>query len=167
MTAEFVATPRATSAPFEPVVVALGAATTKTVLQVATPSTTDIKVLGWSVSFDGAAAAQPGWCQLLDCDVAATGLTSITPELWGNALQQASLCVGGTSATGHTATGEGTLTVARSLDSQEVYPQSGYAIWFPDTHLPRIAPSRFLRIRCKFPGAVNVIPIIYWGEPAL
>ena len=166
MTAEFVATPRGTATPFEPTVVALGAATTKTVLQIATPSTTDIKILGWSVSFDGAAAAQPGWCQLIEGDVAAT-VTSLTPEAWGNALQQASLCVGGTAATGHTATVEGTMTVVRSIDSQEVYPQSGYAIWFPDTHLPRVAPSKFLRIRCKMPGAVNVIPIIYWGEPAL
>ena len=33
MTAEFIAAPRATSAPFEPTVVALGVATTKTVLQ--------------------------------------------------------------------------------------------------------------------------------------
>ena len=51
---EYLAAPRATTTPFMPVVVALVGGTAKTVLQVATPSTTDILVLAWSVSFDGA-----------------------------------------------------------------------------------------------------------------
>jgi|SRR5215471_4777615 len=166
MTAEYIAAPRATSAPFEPTVVALTAATTKTVLQVATPSTTDIAVLGWGVSFDASAAGQPGWAQLVSVDVAAT-VTTLTPELWGNELQQASLCVGGTSATGHTATAEGTITgTPRQIDVEEVYPQSGYSVWFPDAHVPRVAPSKFLRIRVKMPGTPNCIPWIVWAEPA-
>jgi hypothetical protein len=166
MTAEYAIIPRATSAPFAPVAVALAAATTKTVVQVATPSTTDIKILAWGVSFDAAATAQPGWAQLLDCDVAAS-VTTFTPELWGNGLQQASLCIGGASATGYNASAEGTLTVARGFDTETVFPQSGYSVWFPDTHLPRVAPSRFLRIRCNFPAIVNVYPWIVWAEPAI
>jgi hypothetical protein len=154
--------------------VALAAATTKTVLQVATPAGTDIRVLGWGVSFDAAAAAQPGWAQLIDTGaVGATGLTAVSPDNWGNILAPASLCVGGTSATGSGAgvtPAEGTITAVRELDSEEVYPQSGYAVWFPDTpggNQPRVAVSSFLRIRCRFPAVVNVVPWVVWTEPAV
>lgn len=168
--AEYGAFPRGTASPFEPVVVALAAATTKTVLQVATPAATDIRVLGWGVSFDAAVAAQPGWCQLIAVSYAAT-VTSLTPEAWGNTQAPASLCAGGAALTGYNASGEGTAGTADAVhDQQHVYPQSGYAVWFPDSpggNQPRIAPSRFLRIRCKFPAVVNVLPWIVWAEPAL
>lgn len=167
---EYIASPRATSAPFEPTVVALAANTTKTVLQVATPSTTDIRILGWGVSFDASAAAQPGIVHLINTAVGAT-VTSLTPDLWGNNLAAASLCVGGTAATGFNASAEGAITGTPTLiDAQHVYPQSGYAVWLPTTtagNTPRIAPSSFLRIRCKFPATVNVIPWIVWAEPAV
>lgn len=167
---EYRSAPRASASPFEPVVVALAAATTKTVLQVATPSTTDLRVLGWGVSFDSSAAAQPGWCQLVTVSYAAT-VTAMTPELWGNTLGTASLCVSGTTATGYNASAEGTPgTCDAELDTQHVYPQAGYAVWFPATtggNQPRVAPSRFLRIRCKFPAVVNVLPWVAWSEPAL
>ena len=169
---EYIAGPRGTSSPFEPTVVALTAATTKTVLQVATPSTTDIRILGWGVSFDASAAAQPGWAQLIShsSNTPAT-VTSLTPDLWGNAQSPASLCVGGTTATGYNSTSENTITGTPVLhDHQHVYPQSGYAVWFPQTaagNSPRIGISSFLRIRCKFPAGVNVLPWIVWAEPAV
>jgi hypothetical protein len=167
---EYRLVPHATTSPFEPVVVALVAATTKTVLQVATPSTTDIRILSWGVSFDASAAAQPGWCQLCVVSYAAT-VTAMTPETWGNPLAPASLCVSGTTASGYNASGEGTAgTFAQDIDTQHVYPQSGYAVWFPQTvagNSPRVAPSSFLRIRCKFPAGVNVIPWVVWAEPAV
>lgn len=165
----YIAAPRATTAPFEPTVVALVAATTKTVLQVATPSTTDIRILGWGVSFDAAAAAQPGIAHLISTDVAST-VTTLTPDVWDNAQQPASLCVGGTAATGFNASAEGTITgTPIMLDMQHIYPQSGYAVWFPATPScpqPRVAASKFLRIRCKFPAGVNVLPWVVWSEPA-
>jgi hypothetical protein len=174
MSNEYRAASHATAAPFLPVAVALVAATAKTVLQVATPAGTDIRVLGWGISFDAAAAGQPGWAQLVDTGaVGATGLTAINPDNWGNVQAPASLCVGGAAATGTGAgvtPGEGTITAARELDATEVYPQSGYAVWLPDTaagNQPRIAPSSFLRIRCQFPAAVNVLPWIVWSEPAV
>lgn len=167
MSNEYFASPRATTAPFMPTVVALVAATTKTVLQVASPSTTDITVLGWEVSFDGASGtAVPVICQLLDGDVAAT-VTSLTPDNYGNSQQPASLCVGGTALTGFNASAEGTLTSVRALGSGHVHPQAGYGLWFPDDARPRVAPSRFLRIRCLAPAGVNVIPQIWWAEPAI
>jgi hypothetical protein len=165
---EYYASPRATSAPFEPTVVALVAATTKTVLQVATPSTTDIRVFGWGVSFDGVSGtAIPVICQLLQTDTAAT-VTSLTPELWGHDLAPASLCVGGAALTGFNASAEGTIAVVRAFDAQHVHPQAGYGIiWQDEIHQPRVPVSKFLRIRCKAPAVVNVIPWLLWAEPSL
>jgi len=164
---EYLVSPRATTTPFMPVVVALVGGTAKTVLQVATPSTTDIQVLAWSVAFDGASGtAVPVICQLLDGDVAAT-VTAFTPDTYGNNQQPASLCVGGTAATGYNASVEGTMTTVTGIDAQHVHPQAGYGIWFPEGSRRRVGPSRFLRIRCQAPAAVNVIPAIWWAEPAV
>jgi len=167
---EYALLPHATTAPFMPTVVALVAATTKTVAQVATPSTTDIRPTWWGVSFDGASGtAVPVICQLLQTDVAASGLTSQTPELWASDLLTASLCVGGAALTGHgggvTPT-EGTITAVRVFDQQHIHPQSGYSVLWPIPGQPRVPPSRFLRIRCLAPAGVNVLPSIYWDEPA-
>lgn len=137
----------------------------KTVLQVATPSTTDIRVAGWGVSFDGTSAGNaPGVATLIDTDVSATGLTSLTPGEWESDDGQASLCVGGATATGYNATGEGTITASRVLDGQNVHPQSGYGVWW-ESRRPRVKPSRFLRVRCSFGVDVNVIPWIAFEEP--
>lgn len=168
---EYELVPHATSAPFEPTVVALVTATTKTVLQVATPSTTDIRVLGWGVSFDGASGtAVPVICHLLQTDVAATGLTAQSPELWGNDLLPASLCVSGTSATGHgggvTPT-EGTIAAVRYFDAQHVHPEAGYGVLWPEGRQPKVPISKFLRIRCKAPAGVNVLPWVLWDEPSI
>ena len=165
--AEYLLTPRAVATPWMPVVVALVGGTAKTVAQVATPTTPTSVVLGWSVSFDGASGtAIPVICQLLDGDVAAT-VTAFTPDLYGNNFQPASLCVGGTSATGYNASAEGTMTTVTGIDAQHVHPQAGYGVWFPEGSRRKVGTSRFLRIRCLAQAAVNVIPVIYWAEPAL
>lgn len=165
---EYVVSPRATATPFMPVVVALAAGVAKTVLQVATPSTTDIKILAWSVSFDGASGtAIPVICQLLDGDVAASAGTAFTPDPYGNNQQPVSLCIGGAALTGYNFGTEGTMTTVTSIDQQHVHPQSGYGVWFPDDSRRRVGASRFLRIRCQAPAIVNVIPAIWWAEPAV
>ena len=170
--AEYLVTPHATAAPFEPVVVALAAATTKTVLQIATPSAIDIRIMGWGVSFDGAAgSAIPVICHLLQTDVAATGLTAQSPDNFGNDLQPNSLCVSGTSATGHgggvTPT-EGSITVVRYFDAQHVHPQAGYGILWPEEiHQPKVPVSKFVRIRCRAAAVVNVIPWVMFAEPSI
>lgn len=166
--AEYLVSPRATATPFMPVVVPLVAATAKTVLQVAVPATTDIKILSWSVSFDGAlGTAIPVICQLLDGDVAASVGTAFTPDLFGNNQQNASLCIGGAALTGYNFGTEGTMTTVTSHDQQHVHPQAGYGVWFPDDSRRRVGPGRFVRIRCLAQAAVNVMPAIWWAEPAV
>jgi hypothetical protein len=147
-----------------PATVATGT-TLKTLLQIATPSTTRITVHGWGLSFDGVTSTStPISTALVDVDVAAS-VTTLTPEKWESSQAQASLCVGGASATGSNASAEGSITSARLLDAQLVHPQSGYSLWFPEKDRPVIEISRFLRIRVTAGTTVNAIPWIVYGEP--
>lgn len=158
----YIAIPEASNALVE---VATGTAV-KTLIQVATPSTTNIKVIAWGVSFDGTSStAAPGVLTLGDYDVAAT-VSTLTPDEWGNVDSQASLCIGGVALTGYNATAEGTIAAVTILDGQEVHPQTGYSIWFPERYQPLVKASRFLRVRALFAADVNSLPWIIWQEPA-
>lgn len=134
----------------------------KTLLQVATPSTTTITVVEWGISFDGSAAAVPIACELIQTDVAAT-VTSLTPTVWG-ADATASLCAGGTALTGYTATVEGTITATREFDAQLVAPTNQYWKQYPLGREPIVTVSKFLRVRVTAPVAVNALCYIMWEE---
>ena len=137
----------------------------RTMLQVATPSTTKIRVVAWGISFDGIVVTNPaGVVDLIDVNVAAT-VTTLTAEEWGSSDQQASLCVGGTALTGYNGSAEGSITNSIILDGQQVHPQTGYSIWYPDGKGPVVEKSRFLRIRTLFSVTINCIPWIIWDEP--
>lgn len=135
----------------------------KSLLQVATPSTCPITVFEWGISFDGSAAATPIKVELLQTDVAAT-VTSVTPTLWGDPNAPASLCVGGASATGHTATAEGTITATRVFDVQFIAPTNQYVKQFPLGREPIVALSKFLRVRVTAGAAVNAYCYLIWEE---
>jgi hypothetical protein len=145
------------------VVVATGTGI-KTLLQVATPSTTGIIILEWGISFDASAAATPGIIELLQTDVAATSGTSLTPTLWGDPNAPASLCVGGTGATCYSPSGEGTITAVRMFDVQHVAPTNQYVKQFPLGREPEVPVSKFLRVRVKFAATVNALCYIVWEE---
>jgi hypothetical protein len=162
----YIAVPVATSAPFDTIEVQTGTAL-KTVLQVVTPSTTDIRLHGWGLSFKGVVATgTPGECHLIDTDVAAT-VTSLTPGKWESQMAPSSLCVGGTEATGYNATAEDTITaIGAVIDAQDIHPQTGYGVWFPEGRRPKIAVSRVLRVRTLFAVDVACLPWVVWEEPA-
>lgn len=167
---EYLATPPSSgTTPFAPLALSIST-TTVTLLQVAVPSTTDIMVLGWGVSFNGAAGGTqvPVTCWLVDDATGCTaGTNSLTPVNWGNAQAPASLCVGGTSATAYGPATIVTPSGARMLDSQYVSPQAGYAVLWQDDRQPRVNVSRFLKVNAQAPAAVSVIPWILWAEPAV
>ena len=135
----------------------------KTLLQVATPSTTGLSIIEWGISFDGSAAATPIKVELLQTDVAAT-VTSLTPTLWGDNNTLASLCVGGTTATGYTATAEGTITATIMFDVQFIAPTSQYKWAWPFQREPKVLASKFLRVRVTAGTAVNAYCFVVWEE---
>jgi hypothetical protein len=139
----------------------------KTLLQVATPSTTSIVIVEWGISFDGSAAATPIEVELVETgSVGATSLTSVTPELYNRVNDEASLCVGGTGATGFNAgsSTEGSVTATRHLDLQLLPPTSPYVKQFPLGREPRVALSKFLRVRVTAGAAVNAYCYVIWQE---
>src|SRR4051812_15992307 len=87
----------------------------KTLLQLATPSTNTIRVIEWGISFDGSAAATPIKVELVETDVAATVTAYGANDLvkWGDPNANASNVTLGTSASGYTATAEGSITATR------------------------------------------------------
>ena len=139
----------------------------KTLLQVATPSTTGIQVVEWGISFDGSTVNTPIECELVDtASVGATSLTAVTPALFGNPTGDASLCVGGTSATGFNSggTSEGSIVATRYGDVQLVSPTNQYIKQFPLGSYFAVAASRYLRIRVTAGTAVNAYAYIVWTE---
>lgn len=145
----------------------------KTMLQVATPSTRMIQLIAWGYTLD-AVPASAGQIELLQTDVAATGLTAHVAA--GLMPQQPgipnSLMTLGTGATGY-ATGvaptEGTTTASRVFDVGLVPTTAGATDlqydyeWMPDAR-PVVDISKFLRVRVTFGAAVNMSCYLTWDE---
>lgn len=140
-------------------------ASARTLLQIATPASREIQIVSWGISFDGSAAATPGTVELIQTDVAATvtahAATGVMPLEAG---WPGSLVTLGTTATGHTATAEGTTTTSRVFDAQLVAPTSQYIYQFPYDERPMVAAGRFLRVRVTFGTAVNALCWVCWDE---
>lgn len=152
--------PMVTTAAFVPVTTGTAI---KTLLQIATPSTRDLRVVAWGISFDGSPAAIK--TELIQTDVAATVTahvaSGVQPFTDPNA--PASLVTLGTTATGYTATSEGTITATRTLDAL-IDTAYTYAYEWPLGHEPRIPVSKFLRVRVTAAAAVNATCWIRWKE---
>lgn len=152
--------PMQTTAAFAPV--ATGTSI-KTMLQVKPSATIIAKIVEWGASFDGSAAATPGKVELIETDVAATVTASVTADITkldGNALSGgdpvANLIQVGTTSTGYTASGEGSITAVRNLAApQFIAPTSQYQFQFPLGREPVIQINKFGRIRVTFGTTVN------------
>lgn len=128
----------------------------KTMLQLATPSTRQIQLLEWGWSSDDPPGAD-GVIELLQTDVAATVTAHVNagvPNLDPNGAN--TLLTLGTSATGYTATVEGSTTATRVFDVVSLSSVSGESglqyvrQWMPDAR-PIIPVSKFLRVRATTP----------------
>jgi hypothetical protein len=138
----------------------------KTLLQIATPSTCELRVLEWGISFDGFAAAQPIKCELVDTNVAATVTAHVAAGVMSHndTGTVASKMTLSTSGTGYTATVEGTITATRLLDYQQIAPSGQFVKQYPLGYEPEVAVSRFLRVRVTAAAAVNAVCYVIWTE---
>lgn len=135
----------------------------KTMLQVKASATLAFKICEWGVSFDGSAAATPGKIELIETDVAATVTAAVAADI--TKYDAAALIGGdpttnliqvGTTATGYTASGEGSTTAVRNLAGpQFVAPTSQFIQQFPLGAEPVVQIAKFLRIRMTFGTTVN------------
>lgn len=140
----------------------------KTLLQIQTSSTRPLIVVEWGISFDGSAAGTPIQCELIDTfSVAATVTAHVTAGIQPfDAVTDApaSVVTLGTSATGYTASAEGSITQTRILDVQQVAPSNQYIKQFPLGREPFVPVSHNLRIRVTAGTAVNATCYAVWQE---
>lgn len=136
--------------------VALGVATTKTVIQLVAAANQKVKIKSWSVSFDGiSATAEPVQVELLRQTTAGT-MSALTPV----AKKPISETIQTTAQ--HTATAE--PAASDILASVEVHPQTGYEkIYMPGDEV-LIGGGGRLAIRCTAPAVVNVRANIEFEE---
>lgn len=137
----------------------------KTMLQV--KPAVNIEVVEWGVSFDGSAAATPGTCELIDtgtvfATVTAYATADVMPFNNPNAPANTSGTSGtplnlGTSASGYTASAEGTITATRLGDVQLVAPTNQNWKQFPLDNGFGVPAGDSLRIRVNFSAAVNCL----------
>lgn len=152
--------PQQTTAAFAPVTTGTAI---KTMLQVKTGATVIAKIIEWGISFNGFAAALPGKVELIETDVAATVTAHVAADI--TKLDAAALMGGdpttalisvGTTSTGYTASGEGSITAVRNLDGPIFLPPTGPLVkQFPLGREPVIQAGKFARIRVTFGTAVD------------
>lgn len=152
--------PMQTTAAFAPVTTGTNI---KTLLQIKPSATIIAKIVEWGISFNGSAAATPIKVELIETDVAATVTASVAADITkldGNALSggdpTTNLIQVGTTATGYTASGEGSITAVRNLDApQFIAPTNQFIKQFPLGKEPIIQVAKFGRIRVHAPSAVD------------
>lgn len=139
----------------------------KTLLQVKPGATQVMRVREWGISFDGSAAATPGIIELCVTDVAATVTAHVAAGI--HKFDSAALAGGdpttnmfavGTTSTGYTASGEGTVGAVRQGDVQLIAPTNQYVLQFPLGAEFVINPGEFMRVRVKFGAAINAITYV-------
>lgn len=155
--------PMSTTAPMSPVTTGT---TPKTMLQLATPSSRQLTIISWGWQIDQfPTSTLTGKIELIETDVPATVTahvaSGIQPLLAG---APASLLTLGTSATGYTATVEGTPTTTRTFDQDEINgvtylggSEAQFDYQFMPDERPVAATSKFLRVRATFGSAVNLL----------
>jgi hypothetical protein len=144
----------------------------KTMLQVAAPSTRQLEIISWGYSVS---VTPPGisTVELIQTDVAATVTAHIAAGVQPvrGSGQAASLVTLGTTATGYTATNEGSVTATRSFDNQQLGLAAGnerlvYSYQFmPDEERPVVDVSKFLRVRTTFTSTTPLFLCwVVWKE---
>jgi hypothetical protein len=136
----------------------------KTMMQLKPGTTQVIKVVEWGISFDGSAAGVPIEVELAEMDVAATvtaylasGIHKYDSEALAAGDPSTNIIAVGTTASGYTASAEGTITAVRLGDVQQIQPTNQFAYQFPLGRAFVIQPSLFGRIRVKAAAAVNAV----------
>jgi hypothetical protein len=135
----------------------------KTLLQIATPSTKSLKVIEWGIDFDGSPAAIK--VELVQTDVAATVTAAVAAGVqpYGDPNSPASAMTLGTTATGYTATIEGSTTVTRYADVR-ILSTNTYVKQWPLGREFQLPVSKFLRVRVTASVAVNATCYVIWDE---
>lgn len=135
----------------------------KTLLQIATPTTDQLRIVAWGIELDGSPSAIK--CELIQTDVAATVTAHVAAGVqpYDDPNAPASNMTLGTAATGYTATAEGTITATRQFDELLMSANTYVREWSLGRE-PVVPISKFLRVRVTAAVAVNAWTWIIWEE---
>ncbi len=135
--------------------------TAVTLLQIKAGATFPLHLIRASCTNAGVETSDTAHIEILRKSAAAT-VTSLTPKLL-NPTYPVAKAVGGTAATGHTATGEG--TDGDILDEEGVNVLNGYRmLWLPEER-PVIDAAGFIAMRSEIAvTSVDLVCVMVFGE---
>ena len=141
------------------------AAGAKVALQLATPATTQLRIVEWGCSFGGSAAGAPATCELAQAVTASTvtahSTTTVQPV--GENTNTSGLTMS-TTATGY-GTGAITSTVTEKVfDAQLIGPTGVYVKQWPLGREPVLVPSRFCQARVNTAATLTMLLYVMFEE---
>lgn len=139
----------------------------KTMIQLSTSASTEARITEWWWEGSGSAAATPAVVELMFHSSGAATVTAYTAATDFKKYDpngRASLMTVGTTASGFTASGEGTPATALGSMVHQVPVTSGIYIQYPLGREPEMAVSTFCRLRNTVTPAVNATCGVAWEE---
>lgn len=139
----------------------------KSHIQLVPPTSKDVAIVGWGVSFDGSAAGVSIECEVIEADVAATVTAHVASGLISinNPGGSASQCqVGSTTLTGYAASAEGTIAAVRVGDAQLIQPTNNFIYDFLLGYEFVIRAGKFGRLRITAAAAVGALAYLMYAE---
>lgn len=139
----------------------------KVAVQLQTPSTLQVKIIEWGISFNGSAAATPAVVELVQNgtgSTVSTAHTTSTVQPIGDNTKTSGLTYGATTNTGY---GNGAITSAtpdKYFDAQFIAPTSQYVKQWPLGREPVCAASKFCQLRLNTSATVTAVAYIIFEE---
>lgn len=138
----------------------------KVAIQLATPSTVQIRLVEWGVSFNGSAAATPAVCTLAQAGAASTcssaHSTSTIVPIGDNG--KASSLTMGTTTSGYGNGAITTNTTSKQYAGQFIAPTNQFIQQWPLGREPVVPVSAFLQLRINTSATVTAIAYIVFEE---
>lgn len=138
----------------------------KVAIQLSTPSTLQLKVVEYGISFNGSAAATPSTVTLAHAGAASTvstGHTASTIVAVGDNSKTSGLTMG----TGNSGYGNGAITTnttTKMFDAQFIAPTTQFVKQWPLGREPVLPASAFLQLRINTSATVSALAYILFEE---
>lgn len=158
--------PMVTTGP--PTKVATGTST-KTMLQVAAPTTRALTIVKWGVSFDASAAGTPIQCELIETGTVgatmANQYVAADIQKYSDPNSVASqILISTNTQSGYTASSEGAITTTRYADLQQVQPTNQYEWEWSLGREFKVKAGNIIRIRVTAAVSVNCLCNLVYEE---
>ena len=138
----------------------------KCAIQLAPPSTHDLLICEWSVSFSGSASGAPAMCTLVQAGTASTMSTAhstSTIMAIGGQQRNSSLSMG-TTTSGYGNGAITTNTTTRQYDTQQIGPMSQFIKQWPLGREPWVPASGLLQLRINTAATLTAVAYIVFEE---